>query len=175
MVEAAGVEPAPSQNANWLMARDFRRNSLDIRCLVVNSLCSGVLWRPLECSPVLETCWRRSRQRYRHAITSFEVKADIRGYTDVARGRQPLEPYPEGASAPAQVGAPTTRGADVGVGARSCSPEAFGPPAQRSLRATNICSYSPFLSAQRRVLARWARISPLAGIGSPSICTTSAT
>ena len=59
MVEAAGVEPAPPQNANWLMARDFRRNCLEIRCLVVNSLCSGVLSCALECSPVLETCWRR--------------------------------------------------------------------------------------------------------------------
>jgi hypothetical protein len=39
MVEAMGVEPAPPQNANWLMARDFRRNWLLIRCLVVNSLC----------------------------------------------------------------------------------------------------------------------------------------
>jgi hypothetical protein len=44
VVEAAGVEPAPPQNANRLMARDFRRNCLEIRCLVVNSLCSGVLW-----------------------------------------------------------------------------------------------------------------------------------
>src|SRR6266446_430432 len=43
------------------------------------------------------------------------------------------------------------------------------------LRAANTCSYSPFLSAQRRALARLATISPLAGIGSPSICTTSAT
>jgi len=43
VVEAAGVEPAPPQNANWLMARDFRRNCLETRCLVVNSLCSGVL------------------------------------------------------------------------------------------------------------------------------------
>ena len=43
MVEAAGVEPAPPQNANWLMARDFRRNPLEIRCLPENSLCSGVL------------------------------------------------------------------------------------------------------------------------------------
>jgi len=43
MVEAAGVEPASPGNANWLMARDFRRNLLEIRCLVVNSLCSGVL------------------------------------------------------------------------------------------------------------------------------------
>jgi len=42
-VEAVGVEPAPPQNANWLMVRDFRRNCLEIRCLVVNSLCSGVL------------------------------------------------------------------------------------------------------------------------------------
>src|SRR6266705_5001312 len=42
-VEAAGVEPAPPQNANWLMARDFRRNLLETRCLVVNSLSSGVL------------------------------------------------------------------------------------------------------------------------------------
>ena len=43
MVEAAGVEPAPPQNANWLMARDFRRNSLEMRCLLGDSLCSGVL------------------------------------------------------------------------------------------------------------------------------------
>ena len=43
MVEAAGVEPAPHPNANWLMARDFRPHSLKIRCLVINSLCSGVL------------------------------------------------------------------------------------------------------------------------------------
>src|SRR5215475_11259360 len=43
LVEAAGVEPAPPQNANWLMARDFRRNSVGIRCLPGNSLCSGVL------------------------------------------------------------------------------------------------------------------------------------
>ena len=54
MVEAAGVEPAPPQSANWLMARDFRRNSLEIRCLPGNSLCSGVLSSALECSPV----WR---------------------------------------------------------------------------------------------------------------------
>ena len=39
----AGVEPVPPQNANRLMARAFRRNSLGIRCAVVNSLCSGVL------------------------------------------------------------------------------------------------------------------------------------
>lgn len=43
LVEAAGVEPTSPQNANWLMARDFRRNSLEIRCLVVKSLCSGAL------------------------------------------------------------------------------------------------------------------------------------
>ena len=43
MVEAAGVEPAPPRNANWLMARDFRRNTLEIRCLPGDSLCSGVL------------------------------------------------------------------------------------------------------------------------------------
>jgi hypothetical protein len=60
MVEAAGVEPAPPQNANWLMARDFRRKCLVIRCLVVNLLSSGVLWSPLESSPVLETLWRRA-------------------------------------------------------------------------------------------------------------------
>src|SRR2546427_4859161 len=41
------------------MARDFRRNLLEIRCLVVDSLCSGVLCCALECSPVLETFWRR--------------------------------------------------------------------------------------------------------------------
>src|SRR5437879_904649 len=151
------------------MARDLRRNLLEIRCLVANPVCSGVL--------------RSAPQSLRHVgdgvatvtPSSFEVKADIRGYTDVARGRQPLEPDLEGASASGQVGAPTTRGADVGAGARSCSPGPFRPPAQRLLRAANICSYSPFLSAQRRALARWARISPLAGIGSPSIRTTSAT
>ena len=171
MVEAAGVEPAPSQNANWLMARDFRRNLLEIRCLVANSLCSGVLRSAPQ-------SWRHVGDGVANATvtpSSFEVKADIRGYADVARGRQPLEPDPEGASASGQVGAPPTCGADVGAGARSCSPGLFGPPAQRSLRATNICSYSPFFSAQRRALARWARISPLAGIGSPSIRTTSAT
>src|SRR5438876_8938894 len=43
------------------------------------------------------------------------------------------------------------------------------------LRAANSCSYSPFFSAQRRTSARRATISPLAGIGSPSICSTSAT
>ena len=63
MVEAAGVEPAPPQNANWLMARDFRRNCLTTRCLVANLLCSGVLWCALESSPVLETSWRRSCRR----------------------------------------------------------------------------------------------------------------
>ena len=41
------------------MARDFRRKVLEIRCLVVNLLCSGVLCCALECSPVLEICWRR--------------------------------------------------------------------------------------------------------------------
>jgi hypothetical protein len=59
MVEAAGVEPDPAHFANFLMARDFRRNCQLIRCLVVNSLCSGVLSSALECSPVLETSWRR--------------------------------------------------------------------------------------------------------------------
>ncbi len=43
MVEAAGVEPAPPPNADWLMARDFRRNGLTTGCLVVNLLSSGVL------------------------------------------------------------------------------------------------------------------------------------
>ena len=42
-VEAAGVEPASPLCANWLMARDFRQNSLETRCLVVNLLSSGVL------------------------------------------------------------------------------------------------------------------------------------
>jgi len=46
LVEAAGVEPAPPQNANWLMARDFRLSLLEIRCHVVDSLCSGVLPSP---------------------------------------------------------------------------------------------------------------------------------
>src|SRR5882672_3020983 len=45
------------------MARDFRRNTLELRCLVVNSLCSGVLSCALECSPVLETLWRRPKSR----------------------------------------------------------------------------------------------------------------
>src|SRR5262245_43923165 len=43
MVEAAGDEHAPYQDANWLVARNFRRSSPGIRCLVLNSLCSGVL------------------------------------------------------------------------------------------------------------------------------------
>src|SRR6266446_2142527 len=84
------------------MARDLRRNLLEIRCLVANPVCSGVL--------------RSAPQSLRHVgdgvatvtPSSFEVKADIRGYTDVARGRQPLEPDLEGASASGQVGAPTT-------------------------------------------------------------------
>ena len=50
MVEAAGVEPAPPQNANWLMARDFSSELSD------NSLpcCQFVvLWSALESSGVL--------------------------------------------------------------------------------------------------------------------------
>ncbi len=50
MVEAAGVEPAPPQNANWLMARDFSSD------LAGNSLPCGqlvVLWSALESSGVL--------------------------------------------------------------------------------------------------------------------------
>src|SRR5262245_22316770 len=50
MVEAAGVEPAPPQNANWLMARDFSSevvgNSLPCCQLVV-------LWGALESSRVV--------------------------------------------------------------------------------------------------------------------------
>lgn len=42
-MEAAGVGPVPPQDANGLMARDFRRDCLEIRRLVVNSLCSEVL------------------------------------------------------------------------------------------------------------------------------------
>src|SRR2546422_258711 len=57
MVEAAGVEPAPPQSANWLMARDFSSelsgNSLPCGQLLVLSI-------SLESSPVLEICWRRS-------------------------------------------------------------------------------------------------------------------
>src|SRR6266446_8435519 len=50
MVEAAGVEPAPLQNANWLMARDFSSE------LTGNSLpcCQFVvLWSALLCSGML--------------------------------------------------------------------------------------------------------------------------
>jgi hypothetical protein len=54
LAEAAGVEPTPPQNANWLVAHDFRRNSLETRCLVVNSLCSGVLL-----GAIVETAWER--------------------------------------------------------------------------------------------------------------------
>ena len=62
LVEAGGVEPASGQNTNWLKAGDFRRNLLEIRCLLGNSLCSGVLSSALECSPVMEIFWRRSCQ-----------------------------------------------------------------------------------------------------------------
>ena len=57
-MEAAGVEPAPPQNADWLMTRDFRRTSLAIRCPVVGLLCLGVLSWALEGSPYLETLRR---------------------------------------------------------------------------------------------------------------------
>src|SRR5437867_601665 len=47
MVEAAGVEPDPAENANWLMARDFSSklvgNSLPCGRLVVLMECTGVL------------------------------------------------------------------------------------------------------------------------------------
>ena len=56
LVEAAGVEPAPPQNANWLMARDFRLSLLEIRCHVVDSLCSGVLSSALSA----QESWRHS-------------------------------------------------------------------------------------------------------------------
>src|SRR6266571_4422795 len=70
LVEAAGVEPAPPQNANWLMARDFSSE------LSVNSLpcCQFVvLWSALQCSGVLPSlgdilettasCWSMMRHR----------------------------------------------------------------------------------------------------------------
>ena len=50
MVEAAGVEPAPPQNANWLMTRDFSSQ------VIANSLpcCQFVvLWSALLFSGVL--------------------------------------------------------------------------------------------------------------------------
>src|SRR6266705_3477544 len=50
LVEAAGVEPAPHRNTNWLMARDFSSE------LAGNSLPCGqlvVLWSALESSGVL--------------------------------------------------------------------------------------------------------------------------
>ena len=50
VVEAAGVEPASPQNANWLMARDFSSQ------VTGNSLPCGqlvVLWSALESSGVL--------------------------------------------------------------------------------------------------------------------------
>ena len=78
MVEAAGVEPAPPQHVNWLMARDFRRNCLTIRCLVVNSLSSGVHWSPLESSPVLEIFWRRTGRKRSANAPAPRTHADPR-------------------------------------------------------------------------------------------------
>ena len=75
MVEAAGVEPVPPQNANWLMARDFRRNCLEIRCLVVNSLCSGV--RP-SLGDILETV---SLEGFPHARNNFQRGLRLRQQT----------------------------------------------------------------------------------------------
>lgn len=55
MVEAAGVEPVPARFVNYLMARDFRRNCLELRCLVANSLCSGVEGGSLLATPTSST------------------------------------------------------------------------------------------------------------------------
>ncbi len=51
-MEAAGVEPAPPQNGNWLMACGFRRNSLEIRCL-------GLQVLPVVLPRLAVDAWRR--------------------------------------------------------------------------------------------------------------------
>ena len=60
-MEAAAVEPAPPQNANWLMARDFRRNWLKTRCPLVNLLCSEVHWSPQSWGHCGDDQWSRQR------------------------------------------------------------------------------------------------------------------
>ena len=89
LVEAGGVEPASGQNTNWLMVHHFRRNSLGIRCLLGDSLCYGVLSSALECSPVLETSWRRIegismfRITYRRKRATLAVAGQV--HADVMR------------------------------------------------------------------------------------------
>jgi len=121
-VEAAGVEPDPAQNANWLMARDFRRISLEIRCLLGNSLCSGVLSSALECSPVLETFWRRR----------LAIHGSMRGSDDpevseaLARLAsslpRPSEPSPERPERSAPSGATAVEGASRARPPLQCRP-----------------------------------------------------
>src|SRR6266704_2826813 len=67
LVEAAGVEPAPPQNVNWLMARDFSSE------LSVNSLpcCQFVvLWSAPE-------SWRHLGDDRSHQPTRSELQALI--------------------------------------------------------------------------------------------------
>jgi hypothetical protein len=56
---AAGIEPVTTGHRNVVMARDFRSFTLLVNDLRGRVECSGVLASALECSPVMETFWRR--------------------------------------------------------------------------------------------------------------------
>src|SRR3990172_8182900 len=96
------------------MARDFHLNSLEIRCLAGNSLCSGVLSCALECSPVLETLWRRACW---HQKLPRPPSLLPRGAQDGGRRRPPSSAAGE---AP-QEGAP-------GAGSHALEAELSSPP-----------------------------------------------
>jgi hypothetical protein len=59
MVEAAGIEPLFSLNANPMMAHDFGFHCTKTFELPCRFDSPGVPHSPLESSPVLETFWRR--------------------------------------------------------------------------------------------------------------------
>jgi len=58
-VEAAGIEPAQSENPNPLMARDFYSKRFQGLHFTIPPLSPAVLPNPLLSSPVVEVFWRR--------------------------------------------------------------------------------------------------------------------
>ena len=74
MVEAAGIEPVTTGYRNLVMARDFRTSTLLVNDMRGRLECSGVLPSALQCSPVMETFWRR-----RGAISTPDARLSSSG------------------------------------------------------------------------------------------------
>ena len=81
-MEAAGVEPAPLQKANWLMARDFSSE------LAGNSLPCGqlvVLWSAPQCSGVLPSLGDMLETLDRAFASSLTATSALAAATGFAR------------------------------------------------------------------------------------------